>query len=112
MKVSSSLLVSSLIGTTVAADRVAEVYTFDSTTSSTNPPVLSPETFKLVLAQHFGIEQFYELDATDEAKLSHVNAFGGAQRQLFESPDPQRSEVLVILEGINSAKGKSILFNF
>ena len=115
MKVSSGVLVSSLVGAAIASNRVGEVYTFDSTTSSTkNPPALSLETFKLVLAQRTGVEQFYELDTADEVTISHVNAFGGAQRPLFESSDlhSQRSEVVVILEGIDSAKGKSISCGF
>lgn len=106
MKLSSSLLLPVITGAAVALSDSAKVYIFqgDDLPNASDPPALSAEQARLVLAQRLGTSQYHQLGAVDESTVSYINKFGGSQGSLFQDPDQDKTpELVVIVEGVTSS---------
>ncbi|TVY42275.1 putative endoplasmic reticulum membrane protein [Lachnellula occidentalis] len=104
MRLSTTLL-PALLGAASAASEAASVYILQGSESpSSNPPTLTPEQARLVLAQRLSISQYHGLGDVSDSTLSYINNFGGQQRgSLFEdaASQDQASELVLVVEGVS-----------
>lgn len=108
----SSLLLSAVIGAAHAATKPAEVYILRSSGegSVSDPPALSAEAARLVLAQHLRVSDYHDLHAADDVTLSHIDAFGGDRAQLLmQNARIERSQLVIIVDGVEAKKSKQML---
>jgi hypothetical protein len=104
MKLSTSLLLPTLLGTAIAASDSAKVYTFPASQrdSSTGTPSLSPEEARFVIAQRLGVSQYHDIHTATEDAIGYVNVFGNQQSTLLGhlNHDDDRSRLVVMVEGM------------
>jgi hypothetical protein len=111
MKLSTSLLVPAFIGAASAA-LTADVYIFQGEESSKTlePPTLTPEQARLVLAQRIGSSRYHDLSTASDSTLSFINSFGGARDSLFEDVSTdEAAELVLIVEGVDGKITESLL---
>jgi hypothetical protein len=106
MKFSTSLLLPTIIGVASATSE-AIVYIFQGTEwpNSVDPPSLSPEQARLVIAQRLGVSKWHGLGDSSDSKISYVNEFGGVSREeesVFHAPQGRQLESLLVLDRVSS----------
>ena len=67
------------------------------------PPSISPQTARLLLAQRLGLSQYHSIQDADEVTLDILNTFGGEQQQIFahEGTHQSAEKLLLIVEGVD-----------
>ena len=109
MRVHAGLVWASAALQTYAASHEAFVYVFDKKTELSNvqPPSVSPNTARLLLAQRLGLTQYHSLREDDESAIEHLNALGGTQKPVFldEGRDETPLKFLLIVEGWEDPQG-------
>lgn len=108
----SSLLLSAVIGAAHAATKAAEVYILKSSGEgrASNPPALSAEAARLILAQRLHVSDYHGLNAADEETLSHIDTFGGNRAQLLlQSAQNERSQLVIMVDGIEAKTPNQML---
>ena len=104
MKLLQQLVWTSIL-TSVSASFEAYIYLSDSEQKpDSNPPLLSPDTARLLLAQRLGLAEYHELGSITDSELGVLNGYGGKQKALF-APKEQADGKLLILEGIEHPSG-------
>ena len=101
MRFPVSLVLPFLVGVVQAASETAKVYIFQESEYPTSSitPTLSPEEARIVIAQRLGVSRYHTLRDISKNALSHINAFGGPQSQLFSSDGQYgRSQVVVMID--------------
>ena len=101
MRLPLSLILPLLVGAVQAASDTAKVYIFqkpDYPTSSTIP-TLTPEEARLVIAQRLAVSRYHSLRNASKDALTHIDAFGGRQTQLFANDGQDlRSQLVVVID--------------
>jgi len=111
MRLSTTLL-PALVGAASAASEAANVYLFSAdSSSSSNPPTLTPEQARLVFAQRLGVSQYHGLGDASDSTLSYINQFGGRRDDsLFgESTQTQAAELVLVVEGVSGKTASPLL---
>lgn len=111
MKLLTSLLLPVFIGAASAVSD-ATVYLFQGKEwpNSSNPPSLSPEQARLVVAQRLGTSQYHGLGDASEATISYINKFGGSRGSLFQdAAGDKAAELVMIVEGASSKAAGPLL---
>ncbi|TVY51398.1 putative endoplasmic reticulum membrane protein [Lachnellula cervina] len=110
MRLSATLL-PALLGVASAASEPASVYILQASESpSSNPPTLTPEQARLVIAQRLSISQYHGLGDVSDSTLSYINRFGGQYKaSLFEdaASQDQATELVLVVEGVSKAQLKN-----
>ena len=67
------------------------------------PPSISPQTARLLLAQRLGLSRYHSLQDADERTLEILNTFGGEQQQIFAPEETLQGaeKLLLIVEGVD-----------
>ena len=67
------------------------------------PPSISPQTARLLLAQRLGLSQYHSLQDADDHTLDILNSFGGEQQQIFAPEETLQGaeKLLFIVEGVD-----------
>ena len=67
------------------------------------PPSISPQTARLLLAQRLGLSRYHSLQDVDEPTLELLNTYGGEQQQIFapEETSQGAEKLLLIVEGVD-----------
>ncbi len=109
MRVHAGLIWANAALQTYAASHEASVYVFDKKIEPSNvqPPSVSPNTARLLLAQRLGLTQYHSLQEADDLAIEHLNALRGTQKPVFldEGRDETPLKLLVIVEGWEDTKG-------
>ena len=83
----------------------ALVYTSESWSrpAQAEPPSISPNTARLLLAQRLGLSQYHSLQDADESTLDILNTHGGQQEQIFAYEDGSQGaeKFLLVVEGVD-----------
>ncbi|KAF2650217.1 hypothetical protein K491DRAFT_782797 [Lophiostoma macrostomum CBS 122681] len=84
MKPSWSLLLSSIY-CSAAASQLGHVFVYDpvSKAAPQQPPSVSAETARLILAQRLGLSRFHSIKQASEEVIAQINTYGGRRQQLF-----------------------------
>ncbi|TVY32913.1 putative endoplasmic reticulum membrane protein [Lachnellula subtilissima] len=110
MRLSATFL-PALLGAASAASEPASVYILQGSESpSSNPPTLTPEQARLVLAQRLSISQYHGLGDVSDSTLSYINRFSGQQiESLFGAVPPQElaAELVLVVEGVSKTHLKT-----
>lgn len=111
MKLSTGLLLPALVGKALASSN-ANVYIVQGQQrpKPSNPPSLSPEETRLVLAQRLGVSHYHSLHGASESTLSHINNFGGHGHSLFQDTTQyEAAELVIIVDGVSTAAADKLL---
>ena len=67
------------------------------------PPSISPQTARLLLAQRLGLSRYHSLQDADERTLEVLNTHGGEQQQIFAPEETLQAaeKLLLIVEGVD-----------
>lgn len=101
MRFPVGLVLPFLVGVVQAASETAKVYIFQESEYPTSSalPTLTPKEARLVIAQRLGVSRYHSLGDVSKDALSHINAFGGPQTQLFPNDGQYgRSQVVVMID--------------
>jgi hypothetical protein len=110
MKLSSSLLLSVIYCSAAAASKVGHVLVYDPVQKAApqQPPSVSTETARLILAQRLGLSRFHSIKHASDEIIEQINTYGGRRRQLFGADKDQeqsRSHTLVWVDDVEDAGG-------
>ena len=93
---SAALEACTVVGTAV-------VYTSESwlRQEQVEPPSISPDTARLLLAQRLGLSQYHSLQDADDSTLNILNTYGGVNQPLFAQEELRAEKLLLVVEGVD-----------
>ena len=111
MRFSTSLILPVLITAASATpDAVAYLFQGDEILSTSQPPKLSTEQARLVIAQRLGASKYHDLGDASEATLSYINKFGGQPKAIFQDiVSDEAAELVVIVEGVSASSREQLV---
>ncbi|KAF2204458.1 hypothetical protein GQ43DRAFT_409402 [Delitschia confertaspora ATCC 74209] len=107
MKLSWGFTLPLLYCSASASSNPGHVYIWDSAAQVTNkqPPSVSPETARLILAQRLGVSKYHAIREPNEEQIRHINEFGGRSPALFGGDQSGNgAHALIWIDGVEDAR--------
>ena len=109
MKILPGLVWATTVASTYAASTEALVYLSDNDSSkpNLNPPSISPNTARLLLAKRLSVSQYHDLGDVDDSVLEILDKYGGTWPTVFSqrADSSSQSQLLLVVEGVEHPEG-------